>query len=70
MWYNNRFIFESDKRKTICVDENKTNSTFLHIVKHNTNDHIVQVDESFLNVKKIKGDKFCINSLERFSYLI
>jgi len=38
-------------------------------MKHNTNDYIVQPDEYFLNVQQIKGEKFRINSLERFSYL-
>jgi len=32
--------FESDKRETIYVDEKKTNSISLHILKHNNNDHM------------------------------
>jgi len=34
-------FLKSDKNKAIRDDENKTNSTYLCIPKHETNDHIV-----------------------------
>ena len=41
---------------------------FLHILKHNTNDRIIQLEILFLKFNELH-EKFCINSLERFSYL-
>jgi len=37
--------------EAICEDENKTNSIYLHIINHNTNDHIIQLWETFLKVQ-------------------
>jgi len=41
-------FLKSDKKRVISDDENMTNSTYLCIPKHDTNDHIVQLDEPFL----------------------
>jgi len=57
-------FFKSDKREATYEDENKTNSTSSNILKHDTDDPIVQLEEPFLKVQRITSEKFHINSLE------
>jgi len=57
--------FKSNKREVICEDENRTKSTSSDILKHDIDDTIVQLEESFLKVQRIIDEEFHINSLER-----
>jgi len=41
-------FFKSDRMKVNCEDENRTNSTFSHNFKYDTNNPIVQLDEPSL----------------------
>jgi len=58
-------FFKSDKREDTREDENRTNSTLPDILKHDTNDLIVQLEEPFFKVQRIISDEFHINSSER-----
>jgi len=55
------------KGKLLTKMKMKTNSNSLHKPEYRTCNPIVQLEESFLKVKKITGnDEFDINSLEQY----
>jgi len=49
-------FFKSNKRETTREDENRTNSTLPDILKHDTNDPIVQSEEPLFKVQRIIGE--------------
>jgi len=53
-------VFKSDKKKDTCDDENMINSTYLRISKHDTNNHIFQLEKPFIKVQRITIAKFHI----------
>ena len=58
-------FFKSDKREPTREYENMTNSTLPNILKHDTTDPIVQLEEPLFKVQRIIGEEFHNNSLER-----
>jgi len=46
----NKKIFKGNKRETTSENKHNTNSSSSSILKHDINNIIVQLDESFLNI--------------------